>query len=78
MSVFLLNLVLAGLWAAAVGSVDTAHLVVGFVVGYCALWVARPLLGGTGYFRKVPQAARFAPGMGLAPGQRHPLTWMML
>jgi multicomponent Na+:H+ antiporter subunit E len=60
MRVFLLNLVLAALWAAAVGSVDSAHLVVGFAVGYGALWVARPLLGDSGYFRKVPQAARFA------------------
>jgi multicomponent Na+:H+ antiporter subunit E len=59
MMAFGLNLVLALLWAAAVGSVDTAHLVVGFVVGYGVLWVARPLLGESPYFEKAPQIVRF-------------------
>jgi multicomponent Na+:H+ antiporter subunit E len=59
-SAFLVNLVLALLWAAAVGSVDPAHLVVGFVVGYLVLWVLKPLLGDTRYFEKLPLLLRFA------------------
>jgi multicomponent Na+:H+ antiporter subunit E len=60
MRAFLLNLLLALLWAAVVGSVDPAHLAVGFAVGYLVLWLARPLLGPTDYFVKLFQALRFA------------------
>jgi multicomponent Na+:H+ antiporter subunit E len=60
MRVFLLNLLFALLWAAAVGSVDTAHLVVGYVAGYGVLWLARPVLGPSGYFRRLPRAVGFA------------------
>ena len=60
MTVFLLNLLLALLWAAAVGSVDPAHLAVGFAAGYFALWLARPVLGATGYFSRLPRAVGFA------------------
>jgi multicomponent Na+:H+ antiporter subunit E len=59
MRVLLLNLLLALLWAALVGSVDTAHLAVGFIVGYAGLWLARPVLGETRYFRKLVDAAGF-------------------
>lgn len=60
MRVFLLNLLLALLWAAAVSPVDLAHLVVGFAAGYLVLWLARPALGDTAYFSKLPQATGFA------------------
>jgi len=60
MNVFLLNVLLALLWAAVAGSVDPAHLVVGFVVGYAVLWLARPVLGPTGYFSRLPRAVGFA------------------
>lgn len=60
MNVFLLNLLLALLWAAVAGSVDPAHLVVGFVTGYAVLWLARPVLGPTGYFSRLPRAVGFA------------------
>jgi multicomponent Na+:H+ antiporter subunit E len=60
MNIFLLNLLLAGLWAAVIGSVDAVHLVTGFVVGYGVLWFARPLLGETRYFGKLVEAIRFA------------------
>jgi multicomponent Na+:H+ antiporter subunit E len=56
---FLLNLLLALLWAAVVGSVDPAHLLTGFVVGYGVLWLARPVLGPTRYFGKLVEALRF-------------------
>jgi multicomponent Na+:H+ antiporter subunit E len=58
-NVFLFNLLLALLWAALVGSVDPAQLTLGFVVGYGVLWVARPLIGPTRYFRKLVDAVRF-------------------
>ena len=60
MIAFGLNLVLALLWAAVVGSVDAAHLVVGFIFGYGVLWISRPLLGETDYFAKGPKAISFA------------------
>lgn len=60
MSVFLFNLLLALLWAAIVGSVDPAHLLTGFLVGYAVLWIARPVLGPTRYFGKLFEALRFA------------------
>jgi multicomponent Na+:H+ antiporter subunit E len=60
MSVFLLNLLLAVLWAAVVGSIDETQLITGFIVGYLALWVARPVLGPTRYFGKLFEALRFS------------------
>jgi multicomponent Na+:H+ antiporter subunit E len=59
MRVLSLNLLLALLWAALVGSIDTANLAVGFIVGYAGLWLARPVLGKTRYFRKVVDVAGF-------------------
>jgi multicomponent Na+:H+ antiporter subunit E len=59
MTGFLLNLVLAIVWALLAGSIDLANLVVGFLFGYAVLWLVQPVLGKTSYFRRVPQAARF-------------------
>lgn len=52
MNIFLLNIILAMLWAASQGSTAVAHLFVGFVIGYVALYLTRPLLGPTKYFSK--------------------------
>lgn len=54
------NLALAVLWAAVMGSIDAANLVTGFVFAYLVLWLVRPALGETSYFRKAPQAVGFA------------------
>ena len=54
------NLALALLWAAVMGSIDPANLVTGFVFAYLVLWLVRPALGETSYFRKAPQALGFA------------------
>lgn len=54
------NLALAILWAAVMGSIDSANLVTGFVFAYLVLWFMRPALGETSYFRKAPQAVGFA------------------
>ena len=54
------NLALALVWAAVMGSIDLANLTTGFVLAYLVLWLVRPALGETSYFRKVPQAMGFA------------------
>ena len=59
MTGFLLNLVLAIVWALLSGSINLANLVVGFLFGYVVLWLVQPVLGKTSYFRRVPQATRF-------------------
>ena len=59
MIVFLFNMILALIWALLMGSIDLPNLIVGFLIGYAVLWLARPALGGTGYFRRGPQAVRF-------------------
>jgi len=53
MNVFFLNTALAVSWAALAGSFTLASLAVGFVIGYAALWAARPLLSETAYFERV-------------------------
>ena len=53
MKTLALSLLLAAVWAALVGAVDTPHLVVGFVIGYGVLWFLRPWLSGS-YHRKLP------------------------
>ena len=56
---FMLNLVLALLWCALVGSVSIADFNVGFVGSYLLLWLLRPLLGDSRYFTKLPQLVGF-------------------
>lgn len=58
MRALLLNMVLAGVWAALVGQVDTASVAVGFLLGYGVLWTLRPIIGGE-YHRKLPMFVSF-------------------
>jgi len=58
MSALLLNLILAIAWAALQGSIDSAHLIFGFVLGYVVLWLVRPLIGNQ-YHAKLPRACAF-------------------
>lgn len=60
MNLFVLNTMLALSWAALVGRFTLASLLIGFVLGYLALWVARPLFGETSYFERVWRALRLA------------------
>ena len=53
MNVFALNTALALGWAALVGSFTLPSLLVGYAIGYLALWVTRPLFGETSYFERV-------------------------
>jgi multicomponent Na+:H+ antiporter subunit E len=59
LKVFLWNLLLALLWEALTGRTDGANLLLGFALGYLALWWLRPILGSTQYFRKLPETIRF-------------------
>lgn len=53
MNYFLLNIALALAWAALAGNFDPANLVMGFAIGYGALFVARRALEPSDYFVKV-------------------------
>jgi multicomponent Na+:H+ antiporter subunit E len=57
--IFGLNLALAVLWVALMDKVTLPDLATGFIVAYLVLWLVRPALGETAYFRKFPQAAGF-------------------
>jgi multicomponent Na+:H+ antiporter subunit E len=57
---FLGNLLLALAWTAATGQFTVANLLLGFGMGFAALWLVRRTLGPTRYFAKVPQSLRFA------------------
>ena len=59
MNLLVLNLLLAIGWASLMGSFSLASLTSGFVVGYLALWVARPLFGdSSNYFLRVWRVLR--------------------
>lgn len=55
MSSLLLNLIVMLLWCGLVGSAAPEHLLTGFVLGYVALWLVRPVTGGS-YHRKLTRA----------------------
>lgn len=52
-NLFLLNIFLAGGFCAILGQINLSGFAAGFVIGYLALWVTRPLYGETSYFRRV-------------------------
>lgn len=60
MRILALNMALALGWAALVGSFTLPTLIMGFILGYCAVWVARPLFGETTYFERVWRLLRLA------------------
>lgn len=60
MNFFLLNILLAIVWAALSGQVAPQNLIGGFVLGYFLLWVVRGALGCNNYVTKVSQVIRFA------------------
>lgn len=60
MNLLLLNLLLAGAWMAATTDVSFPNAVLGFVLGYAALWLTTPLYGDTGYFLRGWRAVRLA------------------
>lgn len=60
MSPFVVNLLLALAWAAIWGSFSAATLAVGFVLGFGALWLARPVTGPSRYHGRVRELGGFA------------------
>lgn len=60
MNLFLLNLLLAVLWAAASGNFRPATLAAGFVLGYLVLFLTRPILGPSSYHARLWRAIAFA------------------
>jgi len=60
MNLLALNIFLAIGWASLIGSFSLGSLATGFVVGYVALWVARPLFGESTYFLRVYRVIRLA------------------
>ena len=52
MRAFLLNIILALAWAALFGDFSTMDLLVGFILGFLALWMVRSALWETSYFGK--------------------------
>lgn len=59
MNLFLLNLLLAVIWAALWGSLSLAQLVIGFHVGFATLWITQPMFGQrSGYFMRAWRVVR--------------------
>ncbi|PXW70238.1 multisubunit sodium/proton antiporter MrpE subunit [Loktanella sp. PT4BL] len=59
MNLFLLNLLLAVIWASLWGSLTSFQLVAGFIVGFVTLWIAQPLFGGpSGYYLRAYRIVR--------------------
>ncbi|MGX9355747.1 Na+/H+ antiporter subunit E [Roseobacteraceae bacterium S113] len=52
MGVFGTNMIFAIIWVAITGTATLSGLLVGFVVGFAALWLIQPLTGATQYFRR--------------------------
>jgi multicomponent Na+:H+ antiporter subunit E len=55
MNLFLLNIFLALGFSAVVGQLNLSGFVAGFIVGYFALWLTKPLYGKTRYFERLPR-----------------------
>ncbi|WP_342071144.1 Na+/H+ antiporter subunit E [Yoonia algicola] len=59
MNLFLLNLLLAVIWAGLWGSFTLTQLTFGFVIGFATLWIAQPLFGGpSGYYVRAYRIVR--------------------
>jgi multicomponent Na+:H+ antiporter subunit E len=55
MNLFLLNLFLALGFNAVLGELDLSGFLAGFIFGYLALWLTKPLYGETRYFERLPK-----------------------
>jgi len=54
MNLFLLNIFLALGFSAVMGRPNLSGFISGFVVGYAALWLTKPLYGTNRYFERLP------------------------
>lgn len=60
MILFLLNVLLALAWLALSGDFSPVNFVIGFLLGYAALWITQHVTGQVSYFRKVRTVVSFA------------------
>ncbi len=60
MNVFLANILLALLWVLLSGVFNPSNLLLGFLIGYLALFISRRAFSPTNYFGVVERLARFA------------------
>ena len=60
MNLFMLNLFLALGFSAVRGQFNLTGLLTGFVVGYAALWISKPLYPDAAYFVRAPRVLRLA------------------
>jgi multicomponent Na+:H+ antiporter subunit E len=60
MTTFLANMLLALVWSAMTGNFAGSNLLLGFVLGYVALYLAQRMFGESAYFGRVGRIARFA------------------
>lgn len=60
MNIFAINLLLAGIWGALAADYSITSLMIGFLLGFAALWVVRGLFPDDGYFLRVPRLVRLA------------------
>jgi multicomponent Na+:H+ antiporter subunit E len=58
-SLFLLNILLAVVWAVVNGRFTGRELAVGFLLGYLVLWLVRPAMPGSAYHAVLPRLFRF-------------------
>ena len=55
MNLFLLNIFLSIGFSAVLGQFNLSGFLTGFIVGYMALWLSKPLYGPTRYFERLPK-----------------------
>jgi len=60
MNIFILNVVFAFVFTALLGSGRISVFLLGFILGYTALWLSKPLYPDTRYFTKLPKAINLA------------------
>jgi multicomponent Na+:H+ antiporter subunit E len=56
---FVWNMLLAIVWAFAIGEITLGNIVIGFALGYLVLWLGGDLLGSTWYCARVRRVADF-------------------
>lgn len=60
MSLPILNIVFAAVFTILLGSNSISVFLFGFVLGYAALWLSKPLYRDTRYFRQLPKTINLA------------------
>ncbi len=58
MNLFFINTFIALAYMGVQGTFSLTRLMIGFTLGYLALWITKPLYGTTSYFRRVPKTVR--------------------